>query len=56
MWRTVSFLAAQASLTSWSEARMSTIRDVVMVRNLGCRNSRRIPRPINRGFSIDPPP
>jgi hypothetical protein len=55
MWRTVSFLAAQASLTSWSEARMSTIRDVMMVRNTGCRNSRRIPRPINRSFSIEPP-
>jgi hypothetical protein len=55
MWRTVSFLAAQASLTSCSEARMSTIRDVMMVRNTGCRNSRRIPRPINRSFSIEPP-
>ena len=55
MWRTVSFLAAQASLTSWSEARMSTIRDVIMVRNTGCQNSRRIPRPINRNFSIEPP-
>jgi hypothetical protein len=50
---TVSFAAAQASLTSWSEARMSTIRDVMMVRNTGCRNSRRIPGPINRSFSAE---
>jgi len=55
MWRTVSFLAAQASLTTWSEARMSTVRDVMMVRNTGCRNSRRTPRPINLSFSIEPP-
>ena len=55
MWRTVSFLAAQAALASRSEARMSTIRDVRMVRNTGCRNSRRMPRPINRTFSIEPP-
>jgi len=55
MWRTVSFLAAQASLTRWSEARMSTIRDVMMVRNLGCWNSSCMPRPINLSFSIEPP-
>ena len=55
MWHTASFLAAQASLTSWSEVRMSTIRDVVMVRNTGCRNSRRTPRPTNLSFSIGPP-
>jgi hypothetical protein len=55
MWRTLSFLAAQASLASWSEARMSTIRDVMMVRNTRCANSRRMPRPINRTFSIEPP-
>jgi hypothetical protein len=55
MWRTVSFLAAQASLRSCSEPRMSTIRDVRMVRNTGWRNSRRMPRPINRSFSIEPP-
>ena len=55
MWGTVSFLAAQASLAGWSEARMSTIRELRMVRNTGCRNSRRMPRPINRTFSIEPP-
>jgi len=55
MWRSVSFLAAQAALASCSEARMSTIRDVLMVRNTGCQNSRCIPRPINRSFSIEPP-
>ena len=41
MWRTVSLLAAQAPLTGCSEARMSTIRDVRIARNTGCRNSRR---------------
>jgi hypothetical protein len=55
MWRTVSFLAAQALAATWSEARMSTIRDVMMVRNTWCRNSRRMPRPMNRSFTIEPP-
>ena len=31
MWRTVSFLGAQASLATCSKARMSTIREVRMV-------------------------
>jgi hypothetical protein len=31
MWRTVSFLTAQALLSSCSEARMFTIREVMMV-------------------------
>jgi len=55
MWRTVSLLAAQAALASCSEARMSAIRDVMMVRNAGCRNSSCMPRPIIRAFSIEPP-
>jgi len=54
MGRTASFLGAQASLARCSGARMSTIRGVLMVRNTGCRNSRRMPRPINCSFSIEP--
>jgi hypothetical protein len=55
MWRAVSFLVAQASLATCSEARISTIRDVRMVRYTWCWNSRRMPRPIYRTFSIEPP-
>ena len=55
MWRTVSFRAAQASSASCSEAQTSASRDVWMVPNTGCRNSRRMPRPINRNLNIEPP-
>jgi len=54
VWRTVSFLAAQAPLAGCSEARMSTIRDVRMVRNAGCRNSRRMPH--MAGMALARPP
>ena len=55
MWRAASPRAAQAPLAGWPEARLSTIRDVRIVRNTGCQNFRCIPRPINRSFSIEPP-
>ena len=34
---------------------MSTIWEVMILRYVGCQNSTRVPRPINRSFSIEPP-
>ena len=42
-------------LVSGSLARISTIGDVMILRYTGCWNSKRIPRPTNRIFSIEPP-